>query len=431
MTTPATARAGLSDLLRLGARVGWTLVRGPRPVDVGGLVCAWARETVARNGGGAGLRIAIPGKPVELVVGHDRSEEVFAEKPGGRYCAGRLKVDAMRFLAPEALVIADGEAWSRLRPFNEGALGTGGPHPSAETFLAHVRDAFSRPVTTRADVQDRMGRVMTAVVLGGTPGSAPHVPDAAEDVTTLFDVVQSPVRRKLFGRFYRGRRRRLYDLLRLRWRQADPSAPTLLGAARAHVPEAEEQTLLEQMPHWMFTFTGSGTDLLTRTLALVTARPETRRRVMEECARIGAVDGAEALEGLAFTRACVLETGRLFPPVTRTFHRPTADGADAEIVHYFPLLQRDDALGGDVHAFRPERWLAAEPDAACAASNLFLRGPRACPGADLILSICVAAVARQVGELRLAPRASRLSKDPLPVSFPEREARFDAPEAST
>ena len=191
----------------------------------------------------------------------------------------------------------------------------------------------------------------------------------------------------------------------------------------------------------MFTFTGSGTDLLTRTLALVTSRAETRRRVLEEIAAAGAPDRAETVERLAFLNACLLETGRLFPPVTRTFHaapngaaRDTAHaaaggGRGPESVHWFPLLQRDDALGPDVHAFRPDRWLTPEPDAAAAASNLFLRGPRACPGADLILFVCRAALARQLAELGVAARSERLARDPLPVAFPGREARFTSSEA--
>jgi cytochrome P450 len=192
----------------------------------------------------------------------------------------------------------------------------------------------------------------------------------------------------------------------------------------------------------MFTFTGSGTDLLTRTLALVSSREDARRRVLAEVAAAGPPDRAETIERLPFLNACLLETGRLFPPVTRTFHggAPNGGARDAaheaagggrgpEYVHWFPLLQRDDALGPDVHAFRPERWLTPEPDAAAAASNLFLRGPRACPGADLILFVCRAALARQLAELGVAARSERLARDPLPVAFPGREARFTSSEA--
>lgn len=95
-----------------------------------------------------------------------------------------------------------------------------------------------------------------------------------------------------------------------------------------------------------------------------------------------------------------------------------------ETVHYFPLLQRDPELDASIDAFRPDRWLEPEPDPAVRASNLFLRGPRACPGEDLILFVCKAALARQVGEIGITVRPSRLGHDPLPVTFPAGEARF-------
>jgi hypothetical protein len=68
----------------------------------------------------------------------------------------------------------------------------------------------------------------------------------------------------------------------------------------------------------------------------------------------------------------------------------------------------------------------AHLDAPAAASNLFLRGPRACPGMDLILFVCKAAAARQLGELGLIARQELLTRDPLPVSFPKLDEPFSA-----
>ncbi len=419
------AKAGIVDVARLVSRLG-TGKLGGDSFDPGRAVCAWARRIMDRKDGATGVRVGVGGRGVDLVGDLDRSETILGAKPGDGYRAGDLKVSAMAFLAPGALTVADGARWQALRTFNEGALGTGGAHPHAQAFLEHVRAAFAAPVSDRAGVERAMARAMAGIVLGGDPTEAARMADA---VGTLFDVVQSPVRRLLLGWRYRGRRQRLYDALARRWEATSPEDPTVLGAARGHAPDLDLRTLLEQVPHWMFTFTRSGTDLLTRTLAMTAARPDARRRIVAECAEAGAPDRAESTGKLAFTRACLLETGRLFPPVTRTFHQAVAGGG-REVVHWFPLLQRDDALGASVNAFRPERWLTDAPDAAASASNLFLRGPRACPGSDLILFVCTAAVARQIGEIGITGRGSRLSRDPLPVSFPEGEARFAAPEAS-
>jgi cytochrome P450 len=404
--------------------------------DPGEVTCRWARELMRRDGA-RDIEIRVFGRRVELVGERNHSERVLAASPAwGGHPPGKLKTTAMSFLAPSALTIADGDAWARLRPFNEQVLATGGPHPFAQAFLDSVREAFARPLADRDDVEAAMGRAMVGIVLGrADPGD-----DVAGDVTRLMAVVQSPLRRKLLGFWYARLREKLYASLERHWEASGDRDLTLLGLARRAAPESSRRELLEQVPHWMFTFTGSGTDLLTRTLAVIVSRSEVRRRVVDEIKAAGPLDRADSIERLDYLKACLLETGRLFQPVTRTFHRSqttgSAGGEGFDVIHWFPLLQRDDELGATVHDFRPDRWLGDALDPAAAASNLFLRGPRACPGKDLILFVCKAAIARQVGELGLGgplnggSRASRLAHDPLPVSFPEGEAQFTASEAS-
>lgn len=436
---PASARAGLLDLARLGARMGMAKLRRRRSFDAGAVGCRWARELMEGEGG-SDLEVAAPGATVRVVGRQDRSNRILGREPGadGGYVTGRLKKDAMTFLAPGALTIADGERWERLRAFNERVLAPGEPHPLASAFLGEVREAFRGPVRDLEEIRGAMGRAMVGIVLG-TVGPED---DPAGDVRALFDAVQSPIKRKLLGFRYRGRKERFYRLLERLWDEADGSEPTLLGRARrvaqgAGGPDGAtaespadgglpRDEILQQMPHWMFTFTGSGSDLLGRTLALITARSEVHDRAVEEIRGVGDPREAATVERLSYLGACLREAGRLFPPVTRTFHEPTGTDGDrgAPLVHWFPLLHRDPGLGASVHAFRPERWLAPTRDPAAAASNLFLRGPRACPGEELILFVCRAALARQLGEVGMDVRPSRLSRDPLPVSFPDGEAHF-------
>lgn len=431
------ARAGLLDVLRLGAHQAARIFH-PRGFDSGAVTCRWAREAMQEDGG-ANLELAALGKHAELVGSRERSAEILAARPGpGGYVPGKLKVGAMSFLAPHALTIADGAAWERLRAFNERVLETGGLHPYAETFLGHVRAAFSQPVDDVDDVRAAMGRAMVPIVLGPEASAGAQIAggtNPAEDIHALFGAVQSPVKRKLLGFRYRRIRRRLYELLGRLWDRAGAGEETLLALGKREAGSGDREALLEQVPHWMFTFTDSGTDLLAWTLALVASRPESLARVRAEIAGAGPLDRAESVTRLPYLHACLLETGRLFPPATKTFHRKaTPAGTESEeIVHYFPLLQRDDRLSGAVHSFRPERWLDGGPDEAARASNLFLRGPRACPGQDLILFVCKAAAARLLGELRLASRSPTsgslsLARDPLPVSFPASALAFTVPE---
>lgn len=417
------ARAGVLDLLHLGAALGADLLRGKKS-DPAATGRRWADEVMERDGG-SDVDITVPGLPLELVGNREHSEEVLSTPPDGNgYHAGHTKTVAMRFLAPGALTIANGDAWRRLRSFNERVLGTGSPHPFAQTFLIGVRSSFAKAVSSEDDARAAMGRAMVKIVLGDVNPAL----DPAGDVTKLFDVVQKPVKRALVGGFYQRRRERLYALLRRKWESAPerPHEETLIALASREASDVDRETLLQQIPHWMFTFTGSGTDLLVRSLCMITSRPAAHARVRAELRDAGSLNSVDSVGHLRFLEACILETGRLFPPVTRTFHQHAGGSAadQQEVVHYFPLLQRDDRLGATVHHFRPERWLEPTLDEAAAASNLFLRGPRACPGMDLILFVCKAALAREIGELGVTANQERLTQDPLPISFPKIDARF-------
>jgi len=424
--TPRSAQAGVVDVARLAVRLGAGALRGSRH-DAGATAAQWLREVMARDGSDS-VAISIGSRRLEIVGNRDHSERILSSPPAGSGCpVGRMKREAMSFLAERALTVTDGDAWTKLRAYNEQVLGTGGPHPFAQAFLDQVRSAFARPVEDIVDIRKAMGRAMSGIVLGDAAGDS----DAATDVTVLFGVVSSPIRRKLFASRHAGRLLRFRALLARCWEGSAADAPTLIALARSTTAAAERDTLLQQIPHWMFTFTGSGTDLLARTLVMITARPAVLRRVRDEIAQAGPLDRAGTYSRLPLLDACVLETGRLFPPVTRTFHFAAAGNgrSDTELVHWFPLLQRDDRLGADVHDFVPDRWLAGDRDAAANASNLFLRGPRACPGADLILFVCRAALVRLLTELNMRGSSDRLARDPLPVSFPAREARFTVSEA--
>lgn len=422
--TPRSAHAGVGALARLGLALGTGRLRQGRDFDAGAAMASWARSLLAREGASQ-IDVSLFGKKVSLVANHAQSRNVLSRAPNaGVGRAAKAKISAMSFLAPRALTIAHDEAWTLLRLFNERVVGTAGPHEFAQAFLGHTRNAFSKPPRSIHDIREAMGRAMAHIVLGDSAAIAPEI---ADDVTELFGVVQSPVKRKLLGWRYTGKRDHLYAVLGRAWEGARPDDESLIALAKRVAPaHLDRETMLQQVPHWMFTFTGSGTDLLVRTLALIGSNPGVHHEVLSEARAAGRLDSADTVERLPYLEACLLEAGRLFPPVTRTFHAHA--GAGGTIVHWFPLLHRDERLGPTVNAFRPERWLGDELDAAAGESNLFLRGPRACPGMHLILFVCKGALLRVLVEQNVVASLDRLTSDPLPISFPKRHPRFSVSE---
>jgi cytochrome P450 len=429
---PGTAReppaTSLADLAGLVGSTAAGFARSPRRFSFRLTFRAWARRMMTRYRS-ENLVLNLGVKRILLVGGRELSQEILAARPErDGYAAGALKHDAMAFLAPHALTISHDADWVRLRDFNERVLDRDIPSEFRQAFLTHVRRAFSAVPEDAEDVRAGMGRAMLAIVFG--EGVAP--PRLVADIQALIAVVQSPIRRRLLGRWERKRRERFYDALRQAWRvTATSGAPSLLALAHREAGDIPQEQVLEQVPHWMFTFTGSGTDLLVRTLALITSHGAVHERAKRELDAAGPLDRAGAVDAVTYLEACLMESARLYPPVTRTFHR-TRRGATAgdvripagmEILHSLPLLG-GTARESDASAFDPGRWLTADRRLREGDFDPFLGGARRCPGKKLILFVCKGALAVLLAERRVTIEGMALQRDTLPPEFPTREIRF-------
>jgi cytochrome P450 len=415
------------DLARLGFALAGNALRHPRTFNAEGVFRDWARRAAARRDTD-NLLVNFLVKKLMLVGSADLSRQILAQPPSQEsFSTGSLKRSAMAFLAAHALTISDDEDWSRRRAFNEAVLEPERRHEFAPQFVRYTLQAFAPPIGGVADLRAAMGRAMLGVVFGGTAS-----PQLVTEIEALFDLVQNPVKRVVTAPFAYFRRARFYDSLRALWRARNEALkPSLLQMAGRSATNLGDTELLEQMPHWMFTFTGSATDLVTRTLTLITSTPTVQRRVMAELDSAGPLDG-QAFESapLPFLEACLVETGHLYPPVTRTFHSAalgaTLNGVQfppgTEIMQLFPLFTAD-LKGADSPKFNPDRWLQVIPPVC--AFNPFLGGARCCPGRSVILLICKTALASLLLLHRLAVKAPGITASSLPAQFPRRGLRFE------
>ena len=417
----------LADLVRLAGGITGEIVRHPLSFSLRTPFRAWLRRAAQRRGS-ENLILNFGVKRILLVGGKELSKGILDAypRPDG-ITTGEMKRKGMSVLAPHALTISDGPEWERLRAFNEHALEAGRPHKFERDFTGHVLAAFNAPIRDIDGIRAAMSRSMLGVVFGGkAPASV------ADDVQALFELVQNPIKRKIRARSARRRRERLYYTLRNLWR--DPSAArtaSLLTAAHGAASAGstiDETVLLEQVPHWMFTFTGSGTDLVARALTLILSDVNARRKAEAELERAGPLEDPATIDGLTFLEACLMEGAHLFPPVTRTFHT-APNGASVngvmipprmEVVHSFPLISSADAT--DARRFRPERWM--ERANAPPGFDPFLGGVRHCPGRSIIMHVSKAALAAMIGRQRLTLDGVTLNTDSLPAEFPRRGVRF-------
>lgn len=417
----------LVDLVGLGIGIAGAFVAHPREFSLRVVFRAWARRMRGRYGS-ENLILNLGVKKLLLVGGSDLSRQILESPPTSQqYATGSLKRNSMAFLAPHALTISDGQQWGRLRPLNERVLESGRPHEFRQAFLTQVHSAFTTSPETIEDIRAAMGRTMLGVVFGtGAPQSL------ADDVQALFQLVQQPVKRLLLGPWARRRRARFYETLRRVWRESVSSPkPSLIALLHREAQGFGEEEVLEQIPHWMFTFTGSGTDLLVRTLTLLTSHPAALTAARGEIGAAGPLDQADTVDRLPYLEASLRESARLYPPVTRTFHRAAggvAPGelrlpAGLEILHSFPLIGGAESLSADAQRFRPERWLSPDTAAGAAEFDPFLHGARHCPGRELIMFVCKSALAILIGRYQLVV-TTPLPGEALPPAFPTHGIRF-------
>jgi hypothetical protein len=397
-------------------------VRSPRTFTIRESVRQWARG-VAERRGSADFVVRIGPKRLVFVGSPALSTAILEQVPrDAGISAGDAKRGGMSFLAPQALTIAHDEQWVRLRAFNEEVLEPGRPHEDEAAFLAAVKRGFDGPIATEHDIRGAMGRTMIGVVFGASTPPA----SLAKDVEVLFGYVQSPLKRSVLAL--------LLDASRLARFRAQLSrayeaavAPSLAARALSSARPVSAGERLDQVPHWMFTFVRSGTDLLVRSLVLVCAHPEVRQRARAELAADGPSDDPARVHRLAFVGACVRETAYLYPSVTRSFHR-ARDGAQlagfaipakVDMVHSFPPIGL-----GEPHprTFDPARWLS--PGGGPTDFDPFLTGPRRCPGRELITFVCTAALAEMLERHDLVLAGSPLAPNALPAEFPRRGIRF-------
>ena len=435
--SPAAPRpppsTGVVDLMRL---CGAVLVEGARhPLDfnLDAAFRAWARRTSARLES-ENLVVNFGVKKVLLVGSRELSLYILSQFPS-RYgfSTGSLKRSAMAFLAARALTISDDEDWRRRRAFNEAVLEPERPHELAQEFVRATLKAFASPVASVAELRAAMGRTMLAIVFGG---SAP--PRLVDEIQKLFQLVQNPVKRVLTAPWAYLHRASFYDALRALWMARDAGAnPTLLRIASRAAAELDGTELIEQIPHWMFTFTGSATDLLTRALALISSAPAVRVRVLAEMQAAGPLDDGCNFAALPFLEGCLLEAAHLYPPVTRTFHCALAGATvgnvriapGMEIMHLFPPFTTDDVgEDADSRSFNPDRWMRAESPVC--SFDPFLGGVRRCPGKSVILLVCKVALASLLVQHQLVVDAPGLRARSLPAVFPRRGLRFHAAQGS-
>jgi cytochrome P450 len=194
------------------------------------------------------------------------------------------------------------------------------------------------------------------------------------------------------------------------------------------MPATPTTAPLDQVPQWLFAFDAAGIATF-RALALLAAHPAQAERAREESRDRAGMERYD----LPYTRACVLESVRLWPTtpmVLRQSTEPTAwetgmMPAHTGIAISAPFFHRDDQRLPFAHRFSPELWLEDRSEDAWPLIP-FSGGPAICPGRNLVLLLASAMLAMLLEgpAMHLAPPLRLDARRPLPGTLNHFSLRF-------
>ena len=393
------------------------IVRRPR-------VCAYAERRqsdrratevmsmLRRRHSGAPLVLRLGPRRVVLLTESDDVRRVLDGSPEPFTPASREKIGALRHFQPDGVLVSGTADRASRRPFNEATLDMSERvHSDGARFTEVVEDETAvlveqvRASGTLDWLTFSAGwwRVVRRVVLG----------ERAADDTRLTTLLNALRRDANWSYLHPGRpraRRELEALLRDYVEHAEPG--TLAARGRDSGSDVDP---VGQIPHWLFAFDAAAIATF-RALAVVASRPEVRGRVRDEL--------ASGTPVLGFTRACVLESVRLWPTTmvilrdsttqTRWDSRTLDPGTSFVVVS--TAFHRDIARLPWADDFCPEAWLDGRADDEWSLVP-FSGGPASCPGQNLVLLVASQVLARTTDSLDLTfSRARYLASDPVPAT---------------
>ncbi len=345
-------------------------------------------DRLCRAYGGRSALVRNPIRPQAVLLNGDDVGTVLAGTPEPFSPASDEKIAALSHFGPELSLITRGPDRAPRRHSNEQVLETSSRvHSHAEAFRAIIEREIGE-VLEKATAKGELDwpsfaegwfRMVRCIVLG---------PSARGDV------VLSNLMERLRGRanwaFMMPKdedgREELHARLRVYVNGAEPSS---LAAMAAAMPSGAAAT--HQMTQWLFAFDPAGMTTL-RALALIATHREALSHCLQEVD-----DGGN---DLAFLRACILETLRLYPTTPAILRQATLPALiksgeldqGTGVLIYTPFFHRAASVAA-ADRFEPARWLGRDPEDLLPFVP-FSAGDAGCPGKNFVPMIGAEALRR-------------------------------------
>jgi hypothetical protein len=302
---------------------------------------------------------------------------------------GKIKENFFSTFIPENVGISVNPDWKYKREFNDKVLETDKVHQYNHKFTEYIREIFVRTNPKNFEEFTESTRIITSRIIFGTYEYNPIIykvfKQADSLLSALFNVntVDSDDLQEY----------RQY----LRIELENPKPNTLLDIANKYHKMLPIDSVIDQIPHWVFPIAGLLNVHLPRLMVMLANHPDELMKVKAE------IEEQKYINPDNYIRKCILELFRLNNAVNSTFRGLTESFAfdDSSVVFekgtqfvFFnnPVL-RD--LFDLPNQFVPSRWNMELENSYSAL--MFNQGNQRCPGKELVISILTDALVIYLG----------------------------------
>lgn len=367
-------------------------------------------QQLRRRYGDGPVLMKLPFRHQAILLCPDHVRRVLDATPEPFQSDSSEKHVTLAHFEPRGSLISRGAERMERRRFNEAVLESACPvHSLGERFGQVVAEEIAA-LLADADVDRRLGwgafkdawfRIVRRCVFG----------DSARDDAQLSDMLVR-LRGDANWAFLRPKRRTLRARFLSRVAAYLHAAEPDTLAALASRLDTGRAAPADQIGQWLFAFDAAGIALF-RALVVIAADDHLGQRAR-----------ADVAPDLAFLRACLLESVRLWPTtpaILRQTDRDTEWGsaimaAGTGVLIHVPFVHRDDERLPFAHSFAPDIWLAAEAPRWLLIP--FSAGPGECPARNLVLMLASRTLAALLKERRYRlPQSVGIDPAALPPTF--------------
>jgi cytochrome P450 len=292
---------------------------------------------------------------------------------------GKIKKNFFSTFIPKNVGISVGTDWKYKREYNDKVLETDRLHQYSQAFGEYIDTVFAemRPKTFAEFTEAT--RKITSKILFGTYDYNPILYKVFKQADSLMsarfnvNTVNSDDLEE-YREYMRG--------------ELDhPKPNTLISLANTHHALLPTDSVIDQIPHWVFPIAGLFSVHLLRLLVLLSNHPDELKRVVHE------LHEETQVRRSSYVRKCILELFRLNNAVNSTFRGITDsftfENSDkvfekgTQFAFFNNSVLRD--LFDSPNQFIPSRWSPEVEESN--AALMFNQGNQRCPGKELVISL--------------------------------------------